>query len=280
MTIETLTIDSAANRVRRIYISRGEGKKGSHGIKSGKRMGLRIGGSIYWLEYDFTAPSELNHILLRFNVQISERGGWGFFDDKGDIGSMGKKAVRINQLHDQLFSDRSVYFKRYKAKNSKNLFWDLYSLVEHLTYCEVPSGQDLIKAVETTVKYGIKRKHGLSCSDDSGTYGSGIYFTVSLPNNFKMDVVLKAVMKREGETPNSEGGISKHHTMQDVGFGAGYIKHPDWYEPLEVEPSGIEGLAELNEYLKHTFDGFRYCQEYNRHGDMVNEYHAYRKTNL
>ena len=279
MVIKTTTIQSDENIVKRIYISRGEGKRGSRGIKAGKRLGLQINKLIYWLDLEFTYPSELNRLLRKLRIQILDNGTWGFYDQTGQL-IISKKAVKIGELHERLFSEESAFFKRSKLNSSKDIFWSMSSLSAHLTQISQISGQELQRVFVEAIKKGLNRNRRLSCEDENGIYGSGIYFTIPLDDDFQLDVVIKAEMDRQGDSPNDEGGYDRNYVMQVAGLDKLFVRHPAWYKADEIMVSDMIGLEAVNRYIKEVFDGFRYCQEHNSYRDMTDEHYAFRRKEV
>ena len=119
----TLDEDGEASSViERIYTTKGDNSYNFDNIKNDKMVGVVIDSDIYWLQDEFATYREIQFLLARFNVLISECGRWGATDNDGRT-VYTNTITRISKHHDDVFSDGSSYVRRAMTNEAKNSMW-------------------------------------------------------------------------------------------------------------------------------------------------------------
>jgi hypothetical protein len=81
-----------------------------------------IKGDIYWLQDAFATFHEIQYLLARFNVRISQCGRWGASDSDGRT-TYTNAITKISKHHDDVFSPKSSYAKRAKVNSATDSTW-------------------------------------------------------------------------------------------------------------------------------------------------------------
>ena len=116
--------------IERIYTTKGDNVTDHHNVICDKGVGVVIGGDIYWLEDSFARFSDLEYLLSRFNVIISDCGQWGVKDEYQSV-TFTNRVTKLTKHHDEIWCKDSSYAKRSKRNAEGRAFWKVVDLFNH-----------------------------------------------------------------------------------------------------------------------------------------------------
>lgn len=122
--------------VERIYVTRGWNGYDRDNIKCDKFAGLLIEGKIYWIYITFARLQQLSKILYPLGINLSDKGTWGWGDDRETW--YDSNITRVKTAQNMMFDKGSRWIEKavWADKDAGKLMWTIEELQEVLLNTE------------------------------------------------------------------------------------------------------------------------------------------------
>lgn len=122
-------MDNLAQKIERVYITRGDNCYNWDGVKNDKMLGLQVDKKIHWLHYNWASAYELEATLRGLGIAfIPEL--FKFAPYIGKAARNFKSVTRLAAHHDDVFSDGSSYVRRAKETKNGAFLWTVQEFID------------------------------------------------------------------------------------------------------------------------------------------------------